>query len=346
MAKKLLEVPHSCCPFSCVTNGIRDVFQWKTEMELPDEFLLLTTGFAHFVYFKQRKRKPPLAVYWALTLKQQYKNVEKAFGIKLEVKEGLSFSRALKLVKTEVNRGNPVVVGPLDLYHLEYREDFYQKEHALPHFVLAVGYDDEEEVLFVHDCDLEGVQKLSFDSLKRAWAKDEPGYAKKNTVVKVRVPREVPSFEEVAKRALRHKAEQMLRPSSELLGVPGMRRVAEEIGKWEKELDKKNYKAALKITAMYANTPPTLSREVGDFTGKRKELCKLLRELSSVTGLEQLEYLSEVFETSGELIREICYVILDWLEGEEDRREKLPELFSKLAAVEEAGYEELEEVVS
>ena len=106
------------------------------------------------------------------------------------------------------------------------------------------------------------------------------------------------------------------------------------------------YKRQLKSTAMYANTPPTLSREVDNFTGKRKELCKLLRELSSVTGLEQLEYLSEVFETSGELIREICYVILDWLEGEEDRREKLPELFSKLAAVEEAGYEELEEVVS
>jgi uncharacterized protein YvpB len=74
-------------------------------------------------------------------------------------------------VKKEIDKGNPVIVGPLDMFHLEYRSDLFHKKHTFAHFVLVVGYDDGREDVYIYDCDLHGRQKLSYKNLELAWGR-------------------------------------------------------------------------------------------------------------------------------------------------------------------------------
>lgn len=47
--------------------------------------------------------------------------------------------------------------------------DLYKKQRIPIHYVLVVGYDDEEQVVFVHDCSHENVQKIPYDELRNLW---------------------------------------------------------------------------------------------------------------------------------------------------------------------------------
>jgi len=68
--RKTIEFPHTVCRYTCMVNGLRDVYQWKTGQMLPDEFMLITSGFASFVYLKNKRFKPPFMVFWGQNLKE------------------------------------------------------------------------------------------------------------------------------------------------------------------------------------------------------------------------------------------------------------------------------------
>ena len=53
-----------------------------------------------------------------------------------------SFARAMEILKKGTDEGNPAVIGPLDMFNLEYHREFFMKLHATARFVLVVGYDD------------------------------------------------------------------------------------------------------------------------------------------------------------------------------------------------------------
>ncbi len=242
MQKKIIEIPHTVCPFTCTVNGLGDVYRWKTGQMIHDEFLMSTSGMASFFYLKLKKAKPPFMVFWSQGIKKQYKNLEHIFGFKINIKEGRSFNFALNKVKQEIEKGNPVVIGPLDMFYLEYRNEFFQKIHAFPHFVLAVGYDDTESKLFLYDCDLSGMQILSYNNLKLAWGKDEPGYMKRNAVITFSLSEKHLPLHKVIKKGLLLKANEMLNPPIRNLGIPGIRKLAKEFLGWEKQLSKEDYK--------------------------------------------------------------------------------------------------------
>ena len=320
-----------------MVNGLGDVYRSKTGQTFSDEFLMIISGMAGFAYIKNKKAEPPFMVFWGQSLKNQYKNLEQVLGLKIKIIEGKSFNLAMKLLREEINRRNPVIIGPLDMFYLEYHE-FFDKKHAFPHFVLVVGYDDNDRKIFLYDCDLMDLQKLSYENLKIAWEKGEPGYVKKNAVTTFSVPYKSLSFDESVKAGLILKASQMLNPTIKNLGIPGIRKLAVEFPDWEKFLGTEDYKMALENMARYANSPPTLSRGFNDFTGKREDFSKLLKELGTITHEKLLLSLSESFSTSGKLIREISLIILDRLEGKSDRRKFIPQLLMKVADIEEEAY--------
>jgi len=344
MEQKIIELPHTVCPYTCMVNGLRDVYQWKTGQTLPDEFMMITSGMASFVYLKHKKTKPPFMVFWGQNLKYQYRNLEHIFGFEISVREGRSFDFSLNLVKKEIDKGNPVVIGPLDMFYLEYRDEFFQKIHIFPHFVLTVGYNDHEDELFLYDCDLSGIQRLSYDNLRLAWQRGEPGYIKRNAVITFSLSERRLTLNEVVKRGLLLKANQMLNPPISNLGIPGIRKLAEEFLGWETLLSREDYKLALENMAMYANTPPTLSPEVDNFTGRRRELSELLMELASLTNIGGLKTIAKRFSTSGEIIQQIAYIILDWLKDKVDRRGDVPKLLSEIANLEEVAYHEIKRI--
>jgi len=335
--KNIINVPHSVCKYTCMVNGIGDVYRSKTGQTFSDEYLMIISGMAHFAYIKNKKAEPPFMVFWGQSLKNQYKNLEQVFGLRIKINEGKGFNLAMKLLREEINKRNPVIVGPLDMFYLEYHE-FFNKKHAFPHFILVVGYDDSDDRIFLYDCDLADLQKLSYENLKNAWNKEEPGYVKKDAVITFSVPYKPLSFDESVRAGLVLKASQMINPPIKNLGVPGIRKLAQEFPDWEKFLNNEEYKMALENMAKYANSPPTLSRAFNDFTGKREDFSKLLKEFGTITREKRLLSLSEDFSASGKLIREVSLIILDRLDGKSDRRKFIPQLLMKVADIEEEAY--------
>jgi len=332
--KKILKIPHGVCRYTCTANGIRDIYQCETHQYIPGEFMTVLTGFADFVYLKNKKAKPQFMVFWAKSLKEHYKALEDIFGFKIQIRENRSFPFALNLAKKEVNGDNPVIIGPLDMFHLEYRRDLFHKAHTTAHFVLVAGYDDNNEKLYVHDCDLHGLQTLGYENLKLAWQKDEPGYIRKNAVITVSLSDNMPMFnKELIKRALSFKAEQMLNPVIKNFGIPGMRKLAKEFSSWQSYLDKKDYRTALELMAMFANVSPTLVKGIDNFSAKRKELSNLLKELAKLTKEESFREISYGFELSGELISNIAHIIVNYLKGKKDERKAIPGLLETITTI-------------
>lgn len=335
---RLIKIPHSVCKCTCMVNGISDVYELKTGQKLPCRFMMILSGMASFAYLKFKLAKSPYMVFWGPSIKVQYKNVNEIFGIDIKIRnEGGSFARALKIVKKNIDDGNPVVIGPLDMFHLEYHE-FFMKVHATAHFLLVVGYDDLAKRVYLYDCNYEDLQSLSYENLEQAWKTDEKGYLKRNSVIEFSVPRRIQSFNSIMSKGLLHKADQMLNPPIKNFGVPGIKKLSKEFLRWEECMNKEDYVLALKNLVMFANVPPTLSREVDNFTANRREFSLLLKELAKITKTPRLKQLSLSFQNSGQQIQKMCYIILDYLDGKGDRRSEIPKLLSSIAKIEEEAY--------
>lgn len=111
--------------------------------------------------------------------------------------------------------------------------EVYEKQHVPIHYVLVVGYDDAEQVVFVHDCSHEKVQKISYDAFEKSLDVRVPGMSKRNTLRTFTLPKQIPSEFEIAKKGFSYKAERFVNPLVRLFGVPALRKLAKEILEWE-----------------------------------------------------------------------------------------------------------------
>jgi hypothetical protein len=333
-----IEIPHSVCKYTCMVNVISDVYEWKTGRKLPCQFMMSFSGTAGFTYLKFKRAKPPCMVFWGPSIRVQYKNLKEIFGIEVAiVNEGRSFANAMKLLKRSIDEGNPVVVGPLDMHWLQYTE-FFMKLHATAHFILINGYDESAREVYAYDCNFKEQQSISYENLEQAWKTDEKGYLRRNSVITFSIPRTVPSLEVLVKKGLLHRADEMLNPPIRNFGVSGIMKLSEEFRLWETWMSKGDYVLALQNLVMFANVPPTLSREVDNFTASRREFSNVLKDLAHITERWHLEHLSDCFRDSEEKIRLVCHIILNYLDGKEDERGKIPEVLSQMAEIEREAY--------
>jgi hypothetical protein len=321
-----------------MVNGISDVYEWKTDQKLPCQFMMSFSGMAGFSYLKFKRAKPPCMVFWGPSIRVQYKNLKEIFGIDVAiVNEGRSFANAMKHLKKNIDAGNPVVVGPLDMYWLEYTE-FFMKLHATAHFILVAGYDESAREVYAYDCNFKEHQSLRYGNLEQAWKADEKGYLRRNSVITFSIPSTAPSLDVLVRKGLLRRAEEMLNPPIRNFGVPGIMKLSKEFPQWKTWMGKEDYVLALQNLVMFANVPPTLSRVVDNFTANRREFSEVLKELTHLTERWQLEHLSNCFRDSGEQIRQVCHIILNYLDHKEDERAKIPELLSQTAAMEREAY--------
>jgi hypothetical protein len=190
------------------------------------------------------------------------------------------------------------------------------------------------------------LQSLTYENLEQAWKTDEKGYLRKNSVIEFSIPRKGQSLDELTRKGLLHKANQMLNPPIRNLGVPGIKKLAAEFSQWKNLMDKEDYALALQILVMFANAPPTLSREIDNFTASRKEFSLLLKELAEITKNPKLEELSNYFQDSGQQIKRLCHKLLDYLDQKEDKRSEIPTLLSTIAETEEKAYNSIKGIYS
>ncbi len=322
--KKLHTLPHKVCEATCYVNGLEDLFAWKGA-EYTDFLLSMVGGMAGFGHLRFKRADPPCMVYWGANPKYLMRDLANIIGFEETVIEGRSFGFTFSRLKDFIDKGQPVVAGALDMYYLHYYSDLYKKQHVPIHYVLVVGYDDEEQVVFVHDCSHENVQKLHYDEFEKSLDVKVPGMSKRNTLRAFTLPEKIPSEFEVAKKGFAHKAERFLNPPVRLFGIPAMRRLAHETFEWDN-------KKCFEHMVTYATTPPLLPETFENSHAMRLWQADVLDTLGNRYNVSNWIEASRLFSRSGKKIMKLCKAAL-----EQDKQE-VSDILIEVADIEEQAY--------
>lgn len=295
----LIKLPHEVHESTCYVNGLYDVLAWKGANY--DYFLLpIVGGMASFAYLKFKIADPPCMVYWGNSPKYLLKDLGDIIGFKQVISEGRSFNNEFPKMKAHLDNNHPLMVGALDMYYLHYYPDLYGKEHVPIHYILVVGYDEDRQVVFVHDCSVAGVQEVPYDEFRKALDVNVPGLSRKNTYRIFEVPDDVVTELEVAEQGFAHKAQRMLKPPVAMFGIPAMRKLSKEIKTWTDN-------RCFNHTVAYAGlTPPLIAEDLSHNDGLRFEQARVLKLMGDKYDRKHWTEASGLFARSGELIIELC----------------------------------------
>jgi hypothetical protein len=281
---------------------------------------------ASFAYLKFKMAKPPCMVYWGNNPKYLLQDLSEIIGFTQIISEGKSFKNEFPKIKIYIDNDEPVMVGALDMYYLHYYPELYKKERIPIHYLLVTGYDEEKQVVYVHDCSFDGPQQIPFAEFEASLNVNVPGISRKNTYRIFGLPQKMPSELEVAGKGLAYKAERMLKPPVSMLGIPAMRKLAKEIITWE---DKSCYNHMVAYAGL---TPPLIAEDLSHNDGLRFEQARLLKALGQKYHNTEWSKASNLFTKSGELIIKLCEKALDY-EGS-----ACSQLLGRIADVEEEAY--------
>jgi hypothetical protein len=339
-----IELPHKVCGKTCMVNGLEDLYEWKTGERLPDWLLFYVSGMAGFVYLKVNRSPIPRLVGWGTVPKSQYKTLAPIVGFEWSILEGRSFSFALQRAKEHIDRGTPVILGAIDMYHLPYYDQFYHKTHVPLHYVLMVGYDDERELVLVHDCDRAEIQEIPYTDLELAWDIHVPGMSKKNTFLVFEFDDRVADAATIVHEGMLHKAKHMLEPPTAMFGVKGMRKLARELPRWPEELSADSLDTCLRNLVEYTGFPPappnrlTGCDEPDNHTAGRDGFADLLARLAGDYDRPAWAEAASLFEQSGAALEDVTDAVVDVILGRSDTLEPAAELVAHIADLEEQAY--------
>lgn len=296
---RILNLPHSKHKSTCYINGLYDILTWKGRNY---EYFLLPVigGMAGFAYLKFKMAKPPMMVYWGNSPKYLLKDLSDIIRYEQITVEGKSWKTTLAKIKKSIDNGNPVLAGALDMYFLNYYPGLYNKIHVPIHYVLIVGYNDEKEKLYLHDCSYTDLKEITYTDLMKSLNVTVPGMSKKNTIRIFRLPDILPGEQEVAEKGLKYKAEKMMHPPVSMTGMPAMRKLAREIPNWS------NKECFDHLVAYAGMTPPLIPEDLRECNGLRFEQSDLLEKLGIKYNKTWWIEAGRLFKKSGELIIELC----------------------------------------
>jgi hypothetical protein len=240
----------------CPVNGIRDLIQWRTGRDWSNEFLHGLGQGGGFAYLRFNFADPPRQIYWGVAGPRQHKYLAELFEASYTELENRTFKHSWKKAREAVDAGNPPILGPLDMFYLHFYDEIYHQRHIPIHYLLLVGYDDENA--YVHDTDLDDVQNVPLDELEQAWDVNIPGLGKRNRLVSMNIPREIASNNALIRRSIGDQCKTMLKPPVSMIGIPAMEKVSREIAGWPQELGEGVADSCLKQVREYLNSPPDL----------------------------------------------------------------------------------------
>jgi hypothetical protein len=302
---KLIKIPHKVHESTCYVNGLFDVLTWQgARYDYP--LLPIIGGMASFTYLKFKMAKPPCLVYWGNNPKYLLKDLGDIIGFTQTISEGKSFRNEFPKMKEHLENNEPVMVGALDMYYLHYYPELYKREHVPIHYVLMVGYDDNRQVVYVHDCSVGSVQEIPYIEFERALDINVPGMSKKNTFRVFQLPQKMPTELEIASKGFTYKARRMLNPPVKMFGIPAMRKLAKEIVSWS------NADCFRHMVAYAGLTPPLIAEDLSHNDGLRFEQARVFGDLGQKYQRKVWSAASILFRKSGELIVKLCERALEY----------------------------------
>ncbi len=279
----LLTIPHRRAHGMCPVNGIRDLVHWRSGRDWSNEFLHGLGQGGGFAYLRFNAADPPRQVYWGIAGPRQHQYLAELLGADHTPIENRSFKFSWKRAREAVDAGMAPVLGPLDMFHLHYYEHIYHQRHIPIHYVLLVGYDDENA--HVHDTDKDEVQIVPLDELQPAWDVNVPGLGKRNRLAVFDIPSDLAPTDALIRKSLADQCQMMLHPPVSMVGIPAMEKLAREIAGWPEELGEHTAAVCLQQVREYLNSPPDL--EGDHLTAGRDVYVTFLQE--AMAGLDLSE---------------------------------------------------------
>lgn len=234
MVKKLVENWVHKPGKHCATSALSDISHFYGINFSEPLCLGLGCGLGFF-YMKGDKLTPTRALHTRTAVLEP--NFFRSLGIEFAWNTDKDSDKSLAEVKSFVDRGIPVILQS-DIYYIDY---YKSSTHFTGHVVTAWGYDDEKEIVFLADTQWEGLQELSYASLKRAWTAQVFPYYLENNYFPVRLDIPFLPLERAIPAAMRQQAQDLLGEEREgnMSGIPGMKTLAEEFTQWgeAKDLD-------------------------------------------------------------------------------------------------------------
>lgn len=332
--RQLLTIPHRPKPGMCPINGIRDLVQWRSGRDWSNEFVWGLGQGGGFAYLRFKSADPPRQVYTGNATPRQHKYLARLFGTDLTIIENRAYTSTWGRARQAVDAGSPPVLGPLDMFHLPFCEGIYHIRHVPIHYLLLVGYDDENA--YVHDTGKEDLQIISLDELELAWDVYVPGLGKRHRLAVMNVPQDLPPNPVLICKSIADACETMLHPRTSMLGIPAMKKVAREIARWPRELGEETAAECLRQVREYLNSPPDL--EGNHLTAGRDLVVVFLQEAGRLAGLDFSQAIMEMGE-SIDTIPELAGAI------QRNDLEKAATCFDRVAEAEAAAYRELAKIV-
>ncbi len=345
MSKRLIEIKHHLCDGCCMWSGIEDIYVTKSGEDVPEAFFFALSSYGENVYLKFHDlTRPVMLNVCDGRTRKTYEKIKDEIGLQYKISEGRTLEYAFKSVKSEIDNGCPVILGPLDMYHLPYLK-MYHKDHIPMHYVLMAGYDDE--CIYLYDCGRKDIQTLSYEELRRAWQIEKNAVGYKNGFIRFSLPDNLPSVFELAKTCFKRKAQEQLRKKPEFVGVSAIRKIAFDFPKWKEEMSQDVFKNALiGLTEFLGMVPKVPNRILGilseaediRYKGNCDRLGNVLVLLGDKYKCEDWVDAGCLFMQSGEVFEKIISYIVSYLCYGNDTLEFIPKLFLEIADLEESAY--------
>jgi len=343
----VLKLPHKVAEHACPINGLEDMYEWKTGHRLPGYFLmdLSMTG---FLYIKQKNAPTPRMVFWGNgTGRPQHDLLADIIGYTWTSSEDKSFSTSWKQACDSIDRGIPVILGLLDMFHLPYYTRFYHRIHIPQHYVLLVGYDAGSDVAYVQDNGMPEVQTVPLSDLKEAWNVNNPGQGKKNTFFILEFGKEIAPLEEIVKNGLKKKAGLILNPPVGFMGIKGMQKLAGDITNWPLELNRKQVEDCLQAMAMFTCSVVPMPPQrlllykiniIDKHQGSRDRFSSELGGFAEQFHQPQWKEAASLLAESGKLIGQLTDVVIDQILSNTSDLQEAASLIKNIAVLEEKAY--------
>lgn len=348
--KNMIKIAHRMDDYVCMWNGVEDIYIRDTEEVLPPKFFFVLSSFGSFCYMKTPKAelKRMVALGDGRTRKM-YEFLAPIVGFDYKIHEYKIFDKALKKIKAELNAGFPCMIGALDMFYLPHFEKLYYKEHIPFHYELAIGYDDEAQILYFNDCGRPKTQAISYDELRLAFDCSYPGLSKPNTVWAIRMHTNKGKYE-IAKEAFTKKKELYLNPPVGFLGYRGFEKFIKDLSNWKTELSKEDYDKILFNMVQFFGTVPTIPNALRgideadtiEFGGGFDKVAVVLSSLGKKYNDTSMTKAAEIFDSAAPIITQIKETVVDYLTNKCDGTDELPALFTQVAHTMKFGFEALE----
>ena len=321
MRKIIENLSHHLDDYECMWNGIEDIYMNKTGEKIPDQFFFAMSGFCSFAYIKTNKADTKRMVSFGDgRTKKMYEFLAPIVNFNYHHIECKTPELALAKAKKEIDNGFPVVIGALDMFYLEYYTKLYHREHIPFHYVLMIGYDDEEKNIFLYDCGRKEVISLSYENLLFGMNAEYKGLCKPNTICTIRMDRPN-SKKDIFKSAMKIKADMFLNPPTKFLGINGLKKLANEMVNWEEELGKEETDKILRNIVEFSGSVPTTPNRLSGISKKdevifmcsRDKMSRVLIELGREYKNNNLIKSGELFENSGKQFEKLCDIFIDYI---------------------------------